>query len=177
MNEKELQNKDEMDLDDSRVYELAYHVVPTLDEAGLSAQVDAIRARIEKTGGTILSEQWPQTMQLAYPLSRTISRTHQTFQRASFGWIVFEAMPKVAHAIKEALRADEQIIRFFVVKTVRDAEPVRHPAQASHTEARPAEEALERTPEAKMKAEEKAEPAVPMSKEEMDAEIEKLIVK
>jgi hypothetical protein len=63
------------------------------------------------------------------------------------------------------------------VKTVCDAEPVRHPAQASHTEARFAEEALERTPEAKMKAEEKAEPAVPMSKEEMDAEIEKLIVK
>lgn len=165
----------EQDDSEARVYELGFHIVPSVGDEGLSKEIEAVHAVIAKNGGNIVSEEQPQLTRLAYPLQRDIARKRHTFDTAYFGWVVFEAFPKGAHAVKEAMRHNEHIIRSLMVKTEKDAAPVRHPATAPRFETKPTE--FSARPTEKMPAEGAPEtPAEPMSTEQMDAEIEKLVV-
>lgn len=160
---------------DARVYELGFHIVPTVGDDGLPQEVDALHALIAKYHGTIISEEHPQLMHLAYPLSHDIARTRHTFDTAYFGWVVFEAFPHDAHAVKEAMRANQHIVRSLLIKTEKDAPQVRHPAVAPRFETKPTDFSA-RTHEKPVREAVVEEPAVPMSTEQMDAEIEKLVV-
>src|SRR5690606_29700012 len=116
--------------DELRVYELGFHIVPRVGDEGVAGEVESIRGVIAKNEGTVLFEEVPQLMRLAYTLDRVIARTHHSFDTAYFGWIVFEATPRGAHAVKEAMRHNEHIVRSLMVKTEKDADIVRHPATA-----------------------------------------------
>ncbi len=160
--------------DELRIYELGFHIVPTVGDEGVTGEVEGVRGVIAKNGGSVLFEEVPQLMRLAYSLERVIARKHHSFDTAYFGWIVFEATPRGAHAVKEAMRHNEHIVRSLMVKTERDADIVRHPATARAEKQVDASRTEER-------AEEKPAPAAeaqgePMSTEQMDAEIEKLVV-
>ncbi|MCR4274946.1 MAG: 30S ribosomal protein S6 [Candidatus Campbellbacteria bacterium] len=170
--EKEIQTEIDTDAD-SRFYELGFHIVPQVGEAGLAKEVDVLRAMLEKNGAKIISEEWPQLMTLAYPLVRDIARTRHTCTTAYFGWVVFEALPDQAHMIKEETRRNEHILRHLLVKTYADAPVVRHPVHAGHTDHKAPEEKEILHEEKKV---ETAEAVVPMTTEQMDVEIEKLVV-
>lgn len=174
---QEFKDKQDQDGDDAeaRTYELGFHIVPSVGDEGLSAEIEAIHAIIAKNHGTIISEEQPQLMRLAYPLQRDISRKRHTFDSAYFGWFVFEAFPSDAHAVKEAMRHNEHVVRSLLVKTEKDAAPVRHPAQAPRFETKPTEFAA-RTNERAAAETVSETPAEPMTTEQLDAEIEKLVV-
>lgn len=171
---EETQIQNEIDNDaDSRVYELGFHVVPQVGEDGLAKEMDTLRAMFDTKGVKIMSEEWPQLMTLAYPLVRDISRTRHTCSTAYFGWFVFEALPHHAHAIKEEMRRNEHILRYLLVKTYADAPVVKHPAHVSHVDHKAPEEKEETKVEEVAPT---AEAVVPMTTEQMDVEIEKLVV-
>jgi ribosomal protein S6 len=153
--------------DDARIYEAAFHVIPSLEEADAAAVAAGIRGAIEAKGGTVLGGDAPQLMRLAYPMQKDIDRKRHTFTSAYFGWVVFEATGDVAHEVKESLGKDDKILRSLVIKTIKEAaEPRKHPARLR--DERPV------APMYTPKTEEK--PAEPMTVEAMDAEIAKLVV-
>lgn len=150
---------DEVLESEPRIYEVGFHIIPLVTEEGIPAEVDAVRNVIESAGGTVFAEEWPKRMTLAYPMRTVIHREHHTFTDASFGWVKFEGGAAAAVALKDALTANPNILRFLITKTIRDTSPRRRfvTPTASHAEGIPAAESL-------------------LSKEQMDAEIEKLVV-
>jgi ribosomal protein S6 len=157
--------------EDTRIYEAAFHVIPSLEEAQAAAVAADIRAFIESKGGKILGGETPILTHLAYPMQKDIERKRYTYASAYFGWVVFESTGNVAHEVKKAVESNPSVLRSLAIKTVKAAaEPRKHPAQ---TVVAPPERSITPTytpapiPE---------KPAEPMTVEAMDAEIEKLVV-
>ena len=101
------------------VYEVGYHIVPTVSPENLPKEVEAVKAILGKVGATIISEESPRMMTLSYPMLKVVGPKRDYFETAYFGWIKFEAEPKAAVELKKALDISEKILRFIIVKTVR----------------------------------------------------------
>lgn len=165
--EKDLLGED--DMQDSRIYEAAFHLVPHLDEAGAQAVAAEIRSFIESHGGSILGSGAPMLMSLAYPIQRDIERVRHTFTQSYFGWFVFETSPEAAHAAKEMLGIHAHVVRALLMKTIAEAAADRpHPALSALPEAAP--EAVE---EVAVIVDDIS--PVEMDVEKVDEEIEKLV--
>lgn len=102
------------------VYEVAFHIVPTVSPENLPKEVDAIKAVLGKAEATIVSEEAPALRELAYTMIKVIGPNRHRFDTAHFGWIKFEASTEAVGEIKKALDASDKIIRFLIVKTVRE---------------------------------------------------------
>ncbi|MEN9405238.1 MAG: hypothetical protein RLY47_197 [Candidatus Parcubacteria bacterium] len=165
----------EADMEDSRIYEAAFHIVPSLDEAGAAAEVADIKKFLVSNGATILGSGEPMLMELAYEIQKDIDRKRHTFTRAYFAWFVFEASPEAAHAVKEMLGARLTLVRSLLIKTSKEAaSDRRHPALLAtpSNEAPVVEEPVE-VEETPVAADEEKKP---MDVEVVDAEIAKLVV-
>ena len=156
------------------LYELAYHLVPTLDEEGRAAQVDALRKLIEEKGGSLVHEVYPEHFELAYTMERHIAGAIQRFDTSYLGWMNFTIEATEIPEIHDVCEKNESLIRFLLTKTEkemvgRDVRPVnrKDPEATPGTPvaAKPAEKTD--TPE---KKDEK------MSEEEVDKAIEELVV-
>lgn len=104
-----------------KIYEVGYHIVPTVSEDNLPEVVSAIKEIIEKNDGVTVSEELPTLMDLAYPMTQTVQNKKVTHNRAYFGWVKFQTKPELAEKIKEALDLDENVLRFIIIKTVRES--------------------------------------------------------
>lgn len=104
----------------SRVYEVGYHVIPTVAEEDLEKVVGTIRSTIEKAGGTFIAEGAPALMKLSYEMTARVGDKKVSHDKAYFGWIKFEAASTSAAAVEESLRLDPQILRHIVFRTVRE---------------------------------------------------------
>lgn len=102
-------------------YELGYHLVPTLSDDELALRVQELRKLIEKAGGIILHEGFPERFSLAYSVRKSIQGTYHTFDDSFFGWIKFEDKPEQQAILKEALDHMNDCVRFLLVKTNKDA--------------------------------------------------------
>ena len=112
--------------DDSRIYEIGYHIVPTAKEEDFEEIVGGIRAEIERAGGTFISEGAPSLTRLAYPISSHLpgkgseSRKRIEHDRGYFGWIKFEASIDAVQLLNEVLKGKASVMRFIVFRTVRE---------------------------------------------------------
>lgn len=106
--------------DDVRVYELGYHIVPTVPADGLEQAVSVIRTNIEKVGGSFIAEATPESMQLAYPMQTSEGGKRTTYTNAYFGWIKFDVLPEKIAELQEELESNKNILRFVLFKTVRE---------------------------------------------------------
>ncbi len=102
------------------VYEVGYHIVPTVSPENLPKEVEAIKAILGKVGATIISEEGPKMIPLAYEMLKVVGPKRDYFETAYFGWVKFEAEPKAAVELKKALDVSEKVLRFIIVKTVRE---------------------------------------------------------
>lgn len=105
---------------ESRVYEVSYWLVPTIQEESLSSHADRLKAVVTGAGAEIISEEAPYLRELAYEMTRVINNENKRFTDGYFGWIKFESTPEVSVVIKNAFANDTTIIRSIVVKTVRE---------------------------------------------------------
>jgi ribosomal protein S6 len=159
------------------LYELAYHLVPALNEEGRAVQVDALRKLIEGDGGTIVHETYPEHFELAYTMQRHIAGSIVRFDTSYLGWMNFEADAQFIPGIQDACDRNESIIRVLLVKTEREliAREVRPVAiKGSDAAAIPT-----KTSEPKTLGKAEGEDDVPkeeMSEEEVDKAIEELVV-
>jgi ribosomal protein S6 len=104
----------------SRVYEVGYHIIPTVKEESIEGVVASIRAIIEKAGGSFIAEGAPVLMKLSYAMTAREGDKNMQYDRGFFGWIKFEAPIEVTEMLDEELKADSNILRFIVFRTVRE---------------------------------------------------------
>lgn len=113
-------NDTDTDVGVLRIYEVGYHIIPTVKEEDVEKIVSGIRGVIEKAGGSFIAEGAPALTRLAYPMPTMEGDKHVEHDRGYFGWIKFEAEIAVANALNEALRQNTSILRHIVFQTVRE---------------------------------------------------------
>jgi ribosomal protein S6 len=104
--------------DSKPIYEIGYHVVPTVGEDGVAKQVEAIRKALGDA--EIISEGFPQKMTLAYTVERAAQGKREKFTESYFGFIKFAMERDAIVACKEKIAAMPQILRYLVIETVRE---------------------------------------------------------
>lgn len=103
-----------------RVYEVGYHILPTVEGEAVEKVVQGIRELITKAGGNLIAEGTPQEMKLAYTMFVNNEGKNTAYDRAHFGWIKFEIDTAEVQGIEEALRVNKKILRSIVFKTVKE---------------------------------------------------------
>jgi ribosomal protein S6 len=137
--------------DEQTVYEVGYHVIPTVSEADLAGVVDSIRAVLTAQGAEIISEQAPEKLTLAYRIERAALGKVEKFTESYFGFIKFAASAEASLVISKTLSEMYEVLRFIVVHTTReDVVPPRRAAVFASdrlegkTIEKPAEEVVEK---------------------------------
>jgi ribosomal protein S6 len=105
---------------DSRVYEVSFIFDNKLDESAALEKSNALKQSIATLGGSFISEEAPYMRELAYEMIRVVNNVNVRFNEGYFGWIKFELDGEKVKEFEKALKQDEQVIRYIVVKTVRD---------------------------------------------------------
>lgn len=118
-NNEEVKEESE-DTKDSKVYELGFLVVPDVSEENLPESVSNIKALIEDKSGVFIAEEYPKLRPLFYEMSRKVDTKKHTYKQAYFGWFKFEIEPENLKEIEVELKANKNILRFIVIKTVRE---------------------------------------------------------
>ncbi len=120
------------------IYEVGYHLLPTLAEDALSEEANKVKAIITKEGGEIISEALPELKSLAYEIEK--------YTRTYFGWVKFSISPDAISKIKTTLDASNNILRHLIVGTVKEstlmADKEKHPT----TRPEPAKERAKEEP-------------------------------
>lgn len=149
--------------DESFLYELGYHLLPTVPEDQVAEKVEAIKKLIEGNGGTVITEGAPVPTELAYTMDKVIANKHNRFDSSYFGWMKFSVEEKQGVvALKEAIDQDNDVLRYILIKATAVA-----PAQKTILRETKAES---KTISAPRKEEESAE----VSEKELEESIEKL---
>ncbi|MCH7598106.1 30S ribosomal protein S6 [Patescibacteria group bacterium] len=155
--------------EEKTIYEIGFHVVPTVDEGELSARVSLVKEAIKKEGGVLIMEESPKKISLAYSMSKMESGKRTMFDSAYFGWLKFEMDRDNIGNIKRVLDENNDILRFLIIKTVReDTRVPRRVVTAQKAEAAP-------KPKPTVKLTKKETPASVVDAE-IDRTIEELIV-
>ena len=149
---------------DTPVYELGFHVVPTVGDDGVSAVVESIRKLLGDA--EIISEGFPQKMQLAYQVERSTQGKREKYNESYFGWIKFATERETIPALEKWLKDAPSVLRSLIIQTVREdiaAAPRRAVFSSDRLEGKTLEKPLG-TPEK----------AGEVSQEELDKSIEAL---
>ncbi len=144
----------------TRIYEVGYHVLPTVAEENVEKIVGEIRGIIESAGGSFISEGAPVLTKLAYDMDSREGDKWQNHDRGYFGWIKFEAVVGTALTLVDALKAHKGILRHIVFRTVREETRARLKA--------PTLREVKRTDTIKTTAKRPDEESAPVSEEDLD---------
>ncbi len=102
------------------VYEISFLLIPSLSESDVEVEVSKIRDVVEKSGGSIISDGSPKIRTLSYIMEMPHIIPKQKYDHAYFGWIKFESSRSTPDDIKKALFRSESVIRYIIVKTVKE---------------------------------------------------------
>jgi ribosomal protein S6 len=105
---------------DSRVYEASYLLLPLIIEDDIQKESARVKENISLSGGSVFFEEEPSFMKLAYPMSKVIANRNTNFENAYFGWVKFECEPENISKVKKALENNENVLRFLILKTVKE---------------------------------------------------------
>lgn len=164
--EKKDENKKEKGEGGLHAHEVGYHIVPAVSIENLSNEVENIKNFLTKEGVVIISEEFPKMRELAYSISKTVGGIKRNFDTAYFGWIKFDAGETPIAKVKKFFDENENILRFILINTVRE--------NTMFSSGLPETGKKEEAKAAKKDADEK-EVKSPISQEELDKTIDKLI--
>jgi ribosomal protein S6 len=105
---------------DSRVYEISFIFDNKLDEETALEKSNALKQSIATLGGSFISEEAPYLRELAYEMTRVVNNVNVRFNVGYFGWIKFEMDGSKVKELEKGIKLDEQVVRYMVVKTVRE---------------------------------------------------------
>lgn len=128
---------------ESRVYEIGFHLDSELPTEEAKKTYQAIRETIANAG-TIVAEGEPVKVQLAYTISRSERGGRRDFTSAFFCWIAYEADGPGHQTAVAAVQGEGRVVRFLDLRTTKDA--AKHSAEMA--------EIYARTPEAESATEE-----------------------
>lgn len=164
MQEVEIKGENKASEENSKVYELGYLLVPTIKEEDVSINYGNLKELVLSFGGEVISDEMPKMINLAYTMSKVISNVRSKFDTAYFGWVKFTMDSAKVLELKKRLDLDPNIIRFLILKTVKENTIATKRFVRGEMYKKPA-----------VKDSTKNETAVPINKEEIDKEIEALI--
>ncbi len=107
-------------LDDNQVYEVGFHILPTVPEEKISEIVSKLTDLINKNGGSIISEEFPKIRNLSYEIKKRVETKYLSFSKAYFGWVKFEMLSASIDKVDNEMKSNENILRFIIVKTIRE---------------------------------------------------------
>lgn len=105
---------------ETQIYELGFHLVPTVLAENVESEFKTIKGIIEKQGGVIFDEGIPQMMELAYTMEKRQERGYERYDSAYFGWVKFEIEGSLLEEIKEDLGAVPSLLRTLLIKADRE---------------------------------------------------------
>lgn len=105
----------------TKIYELGYHVMPNLSEEELAKTVEGFKGALSKMGGTIIADQYPTAMTLAYDVVKEIENKNRKFRNSFFGWIKFDLDPSLLDEFKAGLDKNLSMLRYILIRTVRES--------------------------------------------------------
>lgn len=109
---------------ETRVYELGFHIDPELPQEEVKKTYQALRA----SAATVVAEGEPQKIPLAYTISLKVQGGgRRDFDTAYFAWFAYEADAAQHEAVVAAARAEGRIIRFIDLRTTVEA--AKHAAE------------------------------------------------
>jgi len=103
-----------------KVYELGYHLIPTLAEEEVPQYVNKIKDALDSYGAVVISEESPKRMELAYTMYPSVNNKKQKYDKAYFGWIKFETDTESVEAFKKNMDGMDEVFRFLLIITVRE---------------------------------------------------------
>lgn len=117
MSENIPENKSET----GKLYELGFHLVPTLSEEEVQKEFNGLKDFITKNGGTCTSESAPQILKLQYTMVKNIDSKNHKYETAYFGWVKFTAEAETATELEDHLKTELSVLRYILVKTIAEA--------------------------------------------------------
>lgn len=147
----------------SSIYEVGYIMIPSIPEENLGAEVTSFKDFLGEKGATFVSDEYPKMLELAYEMSRSIANKKQKFSYGYFGWVKFECTTVSAKIIKDYLDKNEKLVRYLMIKTVRES-------------TMSAKRAYGKTDGPKRRIAPRTEESQPINEEVIDKEIEALVV-
>lgn len=155
----------------TQVYELGFHIVPTVPENDLPSEVSALKTLIENNKGIVISEEFPKIQNLSYSIFKVVGGVKQKCDTAYFGWIKFEGDSSLVKTVEEGAKTNPHVLRYLLVKTVKESTLYGlKMAQSAKMQG-----GLERGLESRKPKSEVAADKPKMSPEEMDKTIDELI--
>lgn len=148
----------------ARIYEIGYHISPSVKEEDVEKIVAEIRKAIEKEGGNFIAEGAPAMTRLSYAFPGIEGGKHVDFDRAFFGWLKFEAPAHSALTLDQVLKLNNSILRHIIFRTVREE-------TRAHLRA-PQLREVRRTDTIKTTAKRPEENAAPVSEAQLDKALE-----
>jgi ribosomal protein S6 len=147
------------------IYEIGYHLIPTLTEAEVVTAVASLRKVLGQA--EIIKEETPVKIPLAYVIERRGQGKREKYGEAYFGFIKFATEKENIAAIEQYLRATHEVLRHLLIETVRE-DTSTIPRRAVFTSGRLEGETLKK-PVAEI------ENAGEVSEEELDKSIDAIV--
>jgi ribosomal protein S6 len=101
------------------IYEVGFHLVPTIAEDGVGAAVEGVR-KIIGDDAEFISEGFPQKISLAYVVERATQGKREKYGEAWFGWVKFATTREKLPVIERALLDSRDVLRSLIIETVRE---------------------------------------------------------
>ena len=101
------------------IYEVGFHLVPTIAEDGVGTAVEKVRKLIGDDA-EFISEGYPQKINLAYVIERATQGKREKYAEAWFGWIKFAQNRNKIPQLEAALNESREVLRSLIIQTVRE---------------------------------------------------------
>jgi ribosomal protein S6 len=110
----------EQNNEDKRVYELGFLIDSAIGDEKIGEKFSSLKKIIEKNEGAFISEELPKIKKLEYTIFKSFHGKKERYDDAYFSWIKFEAIPASVDKIYEEFKKEDSVIRFIMVKTVKE---------------------------------------------------------
>ncbi len=104
----------------STVYEVSYLLLPSLAIEQVPGKASSLKDMLTSLGGIVISDETPVSLDLAYPMVKVVGTERHKANSGYFGWIKFEMTAGDVEKVKKALDADSIVLRYLIIKTVRE---------------------------------------------------------
>lgn len=153
--------------DNMAVYEVSYLLLPSLAVEQVPAKATTLKEMLTSAGGLVISLETPVLIDLAYPMTKVVQTIRHKVITGYFGWVKFEMSKQGIEVVKKAFDADDQIIRYLIIKSVRENTLLNGKMKLAKEEKVSREEDFDELP---------AEPVKETTAEEIDKSIDNLVI-
>jgi len=124
--EKVLNSDDALVSDTGTIYEVSYLLLPSITTEDILDKSTSIKEMLVSSGATIISLETPVLIDLSYSMTKVVQTSRYKCDTAYFGWVKFEMTKDTTiqgggiEAVKKFLDASPDVLRYLIIKTVRE---------------------------------------------------------